>query len=369
MNDIFRGSGERYSVLDRHTGAALWVAGKSLRASYLGFRVPCDLRSANFRGLDLGEADFTGRDLSDADLTGTQLQGARYDNRTVWPAGFDPARQGAVRVPVDMSGAQLANADLSGSDFADGNLQGAVLTGANLQNTLLTRAKLRGAQLVGADFTGADLDGADVAAIRFDDTTRWPDGFDPASAARPTSPPTLETTLVLLKSLADPTRLRLLGLLAREEATVEELADALELSEPTVSHHLTRLKEQQLVTVRADGARRLHRLDEGRLTAQLDGLPRQILEVAKADVDPGAFEKKVLETFFDGDRLREIPARYKKQRIVLGRIVQRFEPGRQYTEREVSESLRQVHPDFASLRRYLIDHKLMARENNRYWRL
>ncbi|MEZ4589928.1 MAG: DUF2087 domain-containing protein [Chloroflexota bacterium] len=48
---------------------------------------------------------------------------------------------------------------------------------------------------------------------------------------------------------------------------------------------------------------------------------------------------------------------------------QQLEFDRRYPEAELNEILKQLNPDFASLRRYLIDHKLMARENNIYWRI
>ncbi|GCE21437.1 ArsR/SmtB family transcription factor [Dictyobacter kobayashii] len=46
-----------------------------------------------------------------------------------------------------------------------------------------------------------------------------------------------------LKLLADRNRLKLLGLLANREQSVEELAAQLQLKAPTVSHHLARLKK------------------------------------------------------------------------------------------------------------------------------
>jgi len=53
---------------------------------------------------------------------------------------------------------------------------------------------------------------------------------------------------------------------------------------------------------------------------------------------------------------------------VLDHIVRVFEPGRRYPEREVDTLLRAFHPDYAALRRYLIDEDFMAREAGVYWR-
>jgi hypothetical protein len=57
-----------------------------------------DLRDAFLDDVDLSDTDLRGVDLSGASLDGTHLVGARYDAATRWPAGFDPAKLGAVRV-------------------------------------------------------------------------------------------------------------------------------------------------------------------------------------------------------------------------------------------------------------------------------
>jgi len=58
---------------------------------------------------------------------------------------------------------------------------------------------------------------------------------------------------LLFKTLADPTRLRLLNLLAGGETCVCELADTLHVIQPKVSRHLARLKRARLVDARRDG--------------------------------------------------------------------------------------------------------------------
>lgn len=79
-------------------------------------------------------------------------------------------------------------------------------------------------------------------------------------------------------------------------------------------------------------------------------------------------EARVLGTFFSGHRLTGIPDKRAKRRVILERLVQEFDPGVRYAEREVNFTLQLFHPDFAALRRYLIDEGLMARESGEYWR-
>jgi ArsR family transcriptional regulator, arsenate/arsenite/antimonite-responsive transcriptional repressor len=57
----------------------------------------------------------------------------------------------------------------------------------------------------------------------------------------------------LFKTLSDPTRLRVLNLLADGETCVCELADTLRVVQPKVSRHLARLKGSGLVDARRDG--------------------------------------------------------------------------------------------------------------------
>src|SRR5213080_3516363 len=77
--------------------------------------------------------------------------------------------------------------------------------------------------------------------------------------------PMTEPLLDFFKALAHESRLRIVGLLAQGERSVQELATLLALKEPTVSHHLAILKAQGLVTVRAEGTTRWHALDSDAL--------------------------------------------------------------------------------------------------------
>jgi hypothetical protein len=84
-------------------------------------------------------------------------------------------------------------------------------------------------------------------------------------------------------------------------------------------------------------------------------------------LDPAA--NPVLRVFLDeGGRLRAMPAKWSKRLVVLDYLAQLFEPGVRYSEAEVSALLRAFHPDYAMLRRYLVDEGFLAREAGIYWR-
>lgn len=182
----------------------------------------------------------------------------------------------------------------------------------------------------------------------------------------------LQVIVRFFKSLADESRLRLLGILAARECSVEELASLLNLKAPTVSHHLNKLKELGLVQMRQEGNTHLYSLDAEALRAlSRDVLTPEKMRSLADDIEGEAWERKVLRDFFEGERLKEIPASRKKREIVLRWLANRFEPGRRYSEREVNEILKRHHPDSATLRRELISeaHGLMQREQGTYWRV
>jgi DNA-binding transcriptional ArsR family regulator len=181
----------------------------------------------------------------------------------------------------------------------------------------------------------------------------------------------LQTMLRFFKALADESRLRLVGVLAAGERTVEELAALLHLKAPTVSHHLSKLKEAGLVQMRPDGTARLYRLDATTLRLMnKDVLSASRMRSLADDLDMHAWERKVLKDFFEGDRLTEIPASRKKRAVILRWLANRFDPGKRYTERQVNDVLKRHHADTATLRRELIAaaHGLMRRDRGCYWR-
>ena len=63
-------------------------------------------------------------------------------------------------------------------------------------------------------------------------------------------------------ALGDPNRRTIVAMLARGARSVREISDEMPISRPAVSRHLRLLREAGLVTVEAQGTRRLYRLDD-----------------------------------------------------------------------------------------------------------
>ncbi|MBN1426031.1 metalloregulator ArsR/SmtB family transcription factor [Candidatus Fermentibacteria bacterium] len=178
------------------------------------------------------------------------------------------------------------------------------------------------------------------------------------------------TLLHFFKALANENRLKIVGILAGRECSVGELASTLELEEPTVSHHLGKLKRAGLVIMRRVGNDHLHRLD----LSTLDHLRRELLSDARiASLAEGTtssdWEEKVLGNFVNGETITAIPAGYKKRLVLLRWLAERFEFGVKYPEKQVNALINRHHEDHAFFRRAMVDEGLMKRENGIYWRV
>jgi DNA-binding transcriptional ArsR family regulator len=178
-----------------------------------------------------------------------------------------------------------------------------------------------------------------------------------------------EIMLQVCKAMADESRLKMVGLLSTAEYSVQQLASILELKEPTVSHHLAVLRQLELVKMRADGNFRWYRLNEevlGRISRAV--FSRESIANLAVSVKPGGFQRKVLDTFVDGDRLIEIPVSYKKRLVILKWLAGFFEPDISYPESKVNAVLKLHHDDCATLRREMIGCGILARDKGIYRR-
>ena len=179
----------------------------------------------------------------------------------------------------------------------------------------------------------------------------------------------MKLLVVLGRALADPTRIRILGLLAERPMYGQELAKVLDVKPPTVSHHIAPLVMAGLVRVRREDNYHYYELDsEGiqHLAESTQHIARLLF--ASNPLPPKSDERaRVLATFIKDGRLVSIPAQYKKRRYVMEELARSFEWGRLYDEKEVNTILKTFHDDVASLRRELIDQRMMMRENGRYW--
>ena len=181
-----------------------------------------------------------------------------------------------------------------------------------------------------------------------------------------------EELVAFFKALADANRLKIVGLLAQQPYSVEQLAAILHLRPSTVSHHLSKLAEVGLVSAKAESYYNVYQLEEETLQKTRLLFSQEDLATVVEDVDLDGYDRKVVEDYSLPDgQLKTIPAQRKKLEAVLRYVVKAFEPNVLYSEKQVNEMLSRFHDDVATLRRELIGYGFMDREDGggAYWRV
>ena len=181
----------------------------------------------------------------------------------------------------------------------------------------------------------------------------------------------IQELLNFFKALADPNRLKIIGLLAQQDLSVEQMADMLSIASSTVSHHLSRLSKAGLVSARAEGYYNIYQLNAKKLELLSKELltPEQLPTFVR-EVDMDAYDQKVVKNFTNPDgTIKTIPGQRKKLLAILQYVLPEFESEKRYQEKEVNQILERFHEDYAQLRRDMIDTGLMKRENGIYWKV
>ncbi|MFG2112854.1 DUF2087 domain-containing protein [Streptomyces sp. NPDC048718] len=144
----------------------------------------------------------------------------------------------------------------------------------------------------------------------------------------------------LVAALADETRRRVYSAVVLLPDTAQGVAERLALAPARVAKALAALEQSGLVTRTGDG------------WSAVDDVWREASPRRERPPAPVV-----------------IPAKRGKRLVFLKELVRLFEPDRRYPERSVNDLLREVHPDVAALRRYLVEERLLARADGQYWRL
>jgi hypothetical protein len=157
----------------------------------------------------------------------------------------------------------------------------------------------------------------------------------------------------LLALLAEPDRLRAVAAVALGATTLAEVAERAGLEPRAAARALSRLIAGGLLDGEAGKGYRV----------RTEALRRAAIPPpgeASQDEEPG---DAVLRRFISKGRLLAMPAARGKRLVVLDHLAGLFEPGRRYPEPEVNERLKRYHPDYAMVRRYLVDDGFLDRED------
>ena len=173
----------------------------------------------------------------------------------------------------------------------------------------------------------------------------------------------------IFKCLSDNSRLKIINSLMIEPMYVELLAERLKLSTSTISFHLKKLLDANIVSCKKEQYYTVYSLNEEIHSKNLKELitdNRKEEEILNQREEK--YRERVLNSFFKYDKLIEIPVQKKKRQIVLEKIVESFEKDREYTEKEVNLIIADFHDDFCTIRRDLVGFDLMERKNGIYKR-
>jgi DNA-binding HxlR family transcriptional regulator len=171
------------------------------------------------------------------------------------------------------------------------------------------------------------------------------------------------------KTLGDKTRIRIIALLKNGPLHGQALAGKLQLTPPTISHHVTKLREIDIIYQRRDKNTIYFYLNEKKLEFMTQAILRMGSENEMIDsfqVDDTE-KYNIINNFLQADgKLKTIPAQRKKKLIILEHLVKGLQMGRSYTEPEINEYIKQYHEDFATIRREFVMCQFMFRQDGIY---
>ncbi|MFP5111059.1 metalloregulator ArsR/SmtB family transcription factor [Bacillaceae bacterium C204] len=180
----------------------------------------------------------------------------------------------------------------------------------------------------------------------------------------------LDRVVAFYKTMGDPTRIRIVAILAKGPLHGQAIAGKLGLSAPTITHHLKKLREIHVVYDRRVKNTIYFYLNESLINQQAKVFT-ELLEKKGEELDEmveSSLERqKIIENFFTKNgKLKNIPAQRKKKLIVFEHIIRGLKIGEKYEEKQLNEFIKQFHDDYATIRREFIINHYMFRENGIY---
>ncbi len=169
----------------------------------------------------------------------------------------------------------------------------------------------------------------------------------------------------LVGLLAEESRLKVVAAIALGATAEADIVGATQLAPKAVRKALERLIRGGLVEATGQHGLRVatERFKDAAQRAAAER-PQPRPEELGATAD----QAQVLRNYLDDGRLTHIPATRSKRLVVLDFLAGQFEPGRVYPEEQVNYVLGRFHPDYAALRRYLVEEELLDRREGFYWR-
>jgi hypothetical protein len=168
----------------------------------------------------------------------------------------------------------------------------------------------------------------------------------------------IDTLVTFLQAAGHRERLHILGILAESTSSVPELARRTDLRETAVLKHLNRLKRAALVQ---EIAPYTYQLNEN----ALEQINHTVFHRGDSQ-NKETVRQRVLRHYTDGPRLKQLPENEDELREIASWLSELFDDDVSYPEKEVNERIQQAHPDYAQMRRLLVDYCFMTRSRGIY---
>jgi hypothetical protein len=168
----------------------------------------------------------------------------------------------------------------------------------------------------------------------------------------------IDTLVAFLQAAGQHERLHILGILAESSSSVPELARRTDLRETAVVKHLNRLKRAALVQETAPYTYQLN-------INALEQINRTVFHRGDSQ-NKETVRQRVLRHYTDGSQLKQLPENESELREIAVWLAELFDDNVSYPEKEVNERVQQAHPDYAEMRRLMVDYGVMTRSRGIY---
>jgi len=184
----------------------------------------------------------------------------------------------------------------------------------------------------------------------------------------------------MMRAIADESRLAMLRIMAQQAKTVTEMAQELDLPEAVIAQYVTQLHANGFLRLQMIGNQRLYSFQSqpiktlqayiGKLGEPLTQSEKPVSDNAWIEaLDCSPDDKKILVAYTFNGKLTDFPVKDKQWSVILRWLASKFEVGVRYTEKQVNAIITEINPDYATLRRTLVEFGFMSRERGggEYW--
>jgi hypothetical protein len=176
----------------------------------------------------------------------------------------------------------------------------------------------------------------------------------------------LQPLITVAGALLDLDRLRIAAALANGPASRLQMHETTGLSHRDLMRHMDNMQQAGLVKpvgeVRQPDVYTPYELD-----LRVFSEARKAMGKYKGvKPRPSDARELVLDTYMRGGKLSAYPKKHEQVVVILEEVARKFEPEKQYAERDVNVILEEVNEDYCTLRRYLVDYGYLDRSGGIY---